>query len=305
MQLELVQLLSTDKLKLPGLLYVPDKQTKKVAIWLHGMGDTSVFYSSKRTNALGQALTDEGIAFLAFNNRGAHEKKTLSIANSEERFQGGSNYEIISDCIKDIDGAVAFLNSKKYTEFYLIGHSSGANKICVYNQHAAHNPFSKFVLAGPGDDNGLFYQELGDTKFTATLAEAKDLKKSGKGLEVMSEASGMAPFSAQSTYDIMNPNGDYNCFPYYEATSKRLGSKTLFEAYRKIRIPTLTVYGENDEYVHTAGSVSEALILLEDNTHESIVDDCGFMTIEGTDHGFHDAEDNFAQSVAAWLGGRV
>jgi pimeloyl-ACP methyl ester carboxylesterase len=301
MTLNLVQLLSTDKLKLPGLLYTPDKRTKKAAIWLHGMGDSGMFYNPGRMNALGQALTDQGITFLSFNNRGAHDSKSLSIADSEDRFQGGTHYELIADCVKDIDGAVQFLKDKKYTEFYLLGHSTGANKICVYNQTAPKNPFSKYVLAGPGDDSGLFYQELGNELFTKALNLSKDRTKQGNGLNVMHENSGMQPFSAQSTYDILNPNGVYNTFPFYEATTERLGTKVLFKEYRQIRIPTLVVFGEHDEFAHTAGSVSDALILFEDNTHSSIVNGCGFLTIPETDHGFHGAEEKFAKSVANWL----
>ncbi len=305
MRLEFIQLLSTDKLKLPGLLYTPDTRTKKAAIWLHGMGDNGMFYNPKRINALGKALTGQGISLLSFNNRGAHDKKTLSIADSEDTYQGGTHYELIADCVKDIDGAVQFLKDKKYTELYLLGHSSGANKICVYNQTTDRNPFSKYVLAGPGDDSGLFFSELGEAIFNEALSTAKNLTKSGQGLTLMPEASGMQPFSAQSAFDILNPNGDYNAFPFYEATTKRIGTKHLFEAYRKIRIPTLTVFGENDEYTYTAGSVSDALIMLEDNTHASIVDDCGFLTIAEADHGFHGAEDKFAVSVANWLSGGV
>ena len=305
MRLTFVQLLSTDKLKLPGLLYTPDKPTKKVAIWLHGMGDNGMFYNPTRINALGKALTDQNIAFLSFNNRGAHDKKVLSRVDSDDQYQGGTHYELIADCVKDIDGAVQFLKDSKYAEFYLLGHSSGANKICVYNHLSGRNPFAKYVLAGPGDDSGLFYSELGQASFSEALSTAKALTKAGKGLAVMPEASGLYPFSAQSAFDILNPNGDHNTFPFYEATTKRLGTKSLFEAYRKIRTPTLTVFGENDEYAYTAGSVSDALIMLEDNTHASIVDDCGFLTIADTDHGFHGAEDKFAASVAAWLSGEV
>jgi alpha-beta hydrolase superfamily lysophospholipase len=305
MKLTLVQLLSTDKLKLPGLMYEPDKPTKKAAIWLHGMGDNGMFYNPKRINALGKAITDQGIAFLSFNNRGAHDKKSLNVDGSEDKYQGGTHYELIADCVKDIDGAVQFLKDKKYTELYLLGHSSGANKICVYDQKTTSNPFSKYVLAGPGDDVGTQFCDMDATQFEQTLAGAKELKKAGKGLEIMSESSGMWPFSAQSAYDIMNPNGAYNTFPFYEVAARRLGSKTPFEEYRHIRIPTLVVFGENDEYAYTAGSVSDALIMFEDNTHESIIDDCGFLTISGADHGLHDAEDAFAISVAAWLNGSV
>lgn len=301
MRLEFVQLLSTDKLKLPGLLYAPEKPTKKAALWLHGMGDNGMFYNPKRINALGKALTDQNIAFLSFNNRGAHDQKIISIADSEEKFQGGTHYELIGDCIKDIEGAVQFLKARKYTEFYLLGHSSGANKICVYNQKARQNPFSKYVLAGPGDDIGLCYSELGEETFLGALKTAGALVKTGKSLETMPEKSGMYPFSAQAAQDILDPDGDYNTFPFYEVTSKRLGGKQPFQEYRTIRIPTLVVYGENDEYVYTAGSVSDALILFEENTHKSIVDDSGFLAIAEVDHGFNGAEDSFATAVAAWL----
>ncbi len=301
MKLELIQVLSTDKLKLPGLLYTPEKRTKRAAIWLHGMGDNGMFYNPKRINGLGSALTDQGITFLSFNNRGAHDKKTLSIADSTDKYQGGTHYEIIADCIKDIDGAIQFLKDKKYTEFYLLGHSSGANKICVYNQQAPKNPFSKYVLASPGDDIGTAYQELTKPIFEATLAQAKDQTKAGKGGEVVPANSGMYPYSAAAAYDALNPNGDYNTFPFYEATTARLGTKVLFKEYRQIRIPSLVVLGEADEYVSTAGTPSDALILFEDNTHQSIVDACGFLTIAEADHGFHGAEDKFAKSVANWL----
>ena len=301
MTLEFIQLLSTDKLKLPGLIYTPDKPTKRAAIWLHGMGDNGMFYNPSRINALGEALTDRGITFLSFNNRGAHDKKILSIDGSDEQYEGGTHYELIRDCVHDIDGAVAYLRSKKYTELYLIGHSTGANKICVYDQKTAQTPFSKYVLAGPGDDVGGQYTALGESAFSATLALAKERAKSGNPYDVMPIDSGMHPFSAQSAYDIMNPNGDYNTFPFYEVATKRLGSKALFEAYRKIRTPTLVVFGENDEFAGTAGGVSDALIMLEDNTHESIIDDCGFLTIAGADHGFHGTYDRFATSVANWL----
>jgi alpha-beta hydrolase superfamily lysophospholipase len=157
MNLELVSVLSTDKLLLPGLLYTPDKQTMKAAIWLHGMGDSGTFYNTERINALGHALNQKGIALLGLNNRGAHNRKDLHIADEglpdEERsYQAGTHYELIRDCVKDIDGAAQFLQERGYSELYLIGHSTGANKVCVYDANAAHNPFSKYVLAGPGDD---------------------------------------------------------------------------------------------------------------------------------------------------------
>jgi pimeloyl-ACP methyl ester carboxylesterase len=306
MKLEFVSLLSTDNLKLPGLLYTPDKATKQAAVWLHGMGDSGAFYNPERINALGRALTDKGIAMLAFNNRGAHNSKSLyiideSLPEDERRLQLGTHYEVISDSVKDIDGAADFLKAKGYNELYLMGHSTGANKVCVYDAHARHNPFGKYVLAGPGDDTGLFHEELGDKKFWKALEYAKQKVKAGKGEHVMPEYTGMHPFSAQAAADILDPEGNYNTFPLYEATTKRLGKKPLFAEYSKLIKPTLVIYGENDEYTYTGGGTETALAVFRNFTNPAALAYSKFVAVPKTDHGFHGQEELFAKTVASWL----
>ena len=123
MNLEFISFEATDKIVLPGLLYKPDKPTKQATIWLHGMGDNAVFYKPALINQLGKAHCEQGIAFLAFNNRGAHNRKRLKIADEalpeeDGSYQGGSYYELISDAPKDIDGAVRFLKNRGFTKLY-------------------------------------------------------------------------------------------------------------------------------------------------------------------------------------------
>ncbi len=305
MKVELVSFVSTDQLKLPGLLYTPSKPTQKVAVWLHGMGDNGVFYSPDRVNALGRALTDNNIALLAFNNRGAHNSKSLrivddSLPDNERSYQGGTNYELIIDCVKDIDGAVAFLKQSDFSTFYLLGHSTGANKICAYHARATHNPFSKYVLAGACDDSGIFFVELGEKKFWQALQYAARFIKT-EPLRVMPVYTGMYPFSAQSAWDILNPDGAYNTFPFYEYTTERLGKKRLFDEYQKLNLPTLVIFGENDEYTFTAGGADKALEIFMKHTSNAGLKRTDFSLVPGTDHGFHGAEETFAERVADWL----
>ncbi|HEX4774109.1 MAG TPA: alpha/beta hydrolase [Candidatus Saccharimonadales bacterium] len=305
MNLELVSLLATDKIKLPGLLYSPDKPSRRAAIWLHGMGDNGVFYSTTRTNALGKALTEKGIALLAFNNRGAHNSKKLRIADEalpeEDRyFQGGTHYEQIVDCVYDIEGAVKFLEGRGYSQLYLIGHSTGANKICVYHIRTVKNPFQKYVLAGPGDDVGLFFQELGEKRFWQALKYAAQFTES-QPLHLMPRYTGMYPFSAQAAWDILNPAGPYNTFPFYEATNERLGQKPLFEEYQQIDRPTLVIFGAEDEYTTAAGGADEALKLIMQQTSNARMKQTDFMLVPEADHSFHGQEEAFAKRVADWL----
>jgi pimeloyl-ACP methyl ester carboxylesterase len=302
---EFVSFASTDKLKLPGLLYRPAKPTDKVAVWLHGMGDNGIFYSPERINALASALNAKDIALFAFNNRGAHGVKSLRILDDtlpeeDRHYQGGTYYEKIADSTKDIDGAVVFLRQGSYSTFYLLGHSTGANKICAYHVSAKNNPFSKYVLAGPGDDTGLFFSQLGEKKFWAALKYAAKYSKT-EPLRIMPKYSGMYPFSAKAAWDILNPDGGYNTFPYYESTVQRLGQKRLFDEYRKIDLPTLVIFGGDDEYTFTAGSTQKALDLFVEHTSNSMLKQNDFVTVPYADHSFHGREEAFATSVADWL----
>lgn len=305
MSLELVSVITTDNLELPGLLYEPTEQTVAV-VWLHGMGDTGVFYNPERINQLGKALVAKNIALLAFNNRGAHNSKTIRVIDEtlpedDRGYTGGTHFERIADCVHDINGAVALLRSRGYDQLYLAGHSTGANKVCAYNARTEKTPFSKYVLAGPGDDSGLFYNELGDKKFWKALVQAKSAVNAGKALSTMPMYSGMFPFSAQAAADILNPDGDYNTFPFYEATTKRLGRKPLFKEFGQIAIPTLIIFGDTDEYAYTAGGVQQALELFKQYANPQLKNLFSYQTVQDSDHSFHNREQDFAHRVAAWL----
>ncbi|HXE10344.1 MAG TPA: alpha/beta hydrolase [Verrucomicrobiae bacterium] len=305
MRLELVSLEAADRVELPGLLFAPDEGTDRVAVWLHGMGDNAVFYKPREINALAEALVAEGIALLAFNNRGAHGRKSLKLADEtlpeeDRRIQGGMYYELIADCVPDIDGAATFLRQRGFSHLYLIGLSTGANKICVYHAKARQNPFSKYVLAGPGDDSGLFFTDLGAKKFWQALNYAAAALKTDP-LKTMPKYTSMYPFSVRSAWDILNPDGDYNTFPYYEATHERLGKKPLFQEYKQLDKPTLVIFGDGDEYTEHAGGADTTLKLLAQHTSNAQLKQTDFVLVPDADHSFSGNQPAFAKKVADWL----
>lgn len=305
MKLSLVSLTSTDGIGLPGLLYRPDNDTGKVAVWLHGMGDNAVFYKPDEINILADALAQKGIALLAFHNRGAHGKKSLkyadeSLPEEERRYRGGMYYEKIADCVHDIDGAARFLKGQGFHELYLIGLSTGANKICAYHVRAKQNPFSKYVLAGPGDDTGGWFNQLGEKKFWQALKYAAKFA-AAEPERIMPKYTGMYPFSAQSAWDILNPDGAYNTFPFYEATHGRIGNKPLFEEYRQLDRPTLVIFGENDEFTEAAGGAAAVQKLLMKYTSNAMLKRTDFALVADADHSFDGRQDAFARQTADWL----
>lgn len=300
MNQHLIHFPTTDHLILPGLLYEPDSRTNKVAIYLHGNGTSSVFYDPSK-NILGKKLTDNNITFFPFNNRGANLIKSLKkeTENGEERVLYGTAYELIKECLFDIEAAITELKKRGYDEFYLIGESTGANKIVLYNYLAKENNVSKYILLSGGDDTGLYYDELGKEKCMEILHLAKKKIDAGEGMELIDQKLyGILPMSYQSLYDTLNPDGDYNIFPFNEVMNNlHISSKELLREFKSIEKPTLVVYGAQDEYCY--GKVPECVEILKKNT--SHADFFQFEIIENADHGFHGKENELFELISTFL----
>ena len=293
---KLVQIKTEDGLVLPGLLYETPR-SRKVAIHLHGNGSSSVFYYDDRQDEQVKALNKKGISFLLFNNRGAHYIKKLNVIKKgkEERKRFGMAYEKIKDCIKDIDGVIGYLGKLGYRKFYLIGESTGANKICVYHYYKPKNKVSKYVLLSGGDDTGIYYDMLGKKRFFKLLKESKEKIRKKKGEEIITELLPDDIFSYMGFYDIANPDGDYNVFPFLEIMKNlKLSRKSLFRHFKSINKSTLIVYGEKDEYAW--GNVPKIVDILKKQKPEF-----EYKIIKGADHGFSENQKKLSQIISNWL----
>lgn len=292
---EFIEFQTKDGLTLPGLLY--RAQGKSVVIYLHGNGSSSIFYDAAKNHTLVPALAKKNISILYFNNRGAHIIKKLYVRHGkeEERKRFGMAYEKIKDCIIDIDGAISFLKKQSYRKFYLAGASTGANKICVYNFYKPKNNVEKYILLCGGDDTGIYYDMLGKEKFWKLLAKAKKKIKAKQGEGIINEMLSDNFFSYIGFFDIANPDGDYNIFPFYEVLRKvKLSTKPLFRHFKSIKRPTLVIYGDQDEYAW--GNVPKIVKILKNYRPE-----LDYRIIKGADHGFKNHEEELAEMVANWL----
>ncbi len=294
---EFVDFQTEDGLTLPGLLYKA-KDNDKVVIHLHGNGSSSVFYDEKEFRDLPEALNKKNISLLKFNNRGANVIKRLSVrreGRDVERKSFGMAFEKIRECVQDIDGAVKFLQKLGYKEFYLAGASTGANKICVYDHYKPDNIFKKYILICGGDDTGIYYSILGDKKFFKLLDLAKTKIDKGQGEELMKEVLSVEVFSYQGFYDIANPDGDYNCFPYSEAFGMaKISNKPLFRYFEGIKKNSIVIYGENDEY--SWGDVKRTMLTLK-----KYQPDFDYEIIDGADHRFTGKQKELAEAISNYL----
>jgi pimeloyl-ACP methyl ester carboxylesterase len=277
---------ATDDVPLAGLLYEPKRATKEAAIFLHGTGGASVF-EARRTNLLAEVFTREGIAFFPFNNRGAH------LARRMGRTLGGMAFERIRDCVFDIDGAIRELWRRGYRDLTLIGHSTGANKAAVYDSRKPRNRVKRYVLLAGGDDTGMLYEQLGARAFAKALTQARARKNDE---EFVPRALSSLPMSWRAWYDMANPDGDYNVFPFLEVMrGVRLSKRPRFRHIRGMRKPALALYGQHDEYLY--GDVSRCVEILAEHAGPNF--ELGIL--EDADHGFGGKEEELATLIIDWI----
>ena len=266
----LVRFEATDGVGLAGLLYEARHATRAL-VWLHGTGGASVF-ESRRTNLLAHALLAHGIAFFPFNNRGAH------VVRRAGRKLGGAAFERIRECVFDIDGAVRELRRRGYKELYLAGHSTGANKVAVYDRLAPRNRFKKYVLLAGGDDTALM------NATPAQLAKARAMIKARRGDELMPAPRGAEGprrlMSWRAFYDVANPRGDYNVFG------------PPWRQIKRIRKPSLYLYGDRDEYGPDVAALAA-----------HIGPRAEIAVLEDADHGFTGLESEVGELMAVWIQG--
>jgi pimeloyl-ACP methyl ester carboxylesterase len=297
---QLATVTATDGLLLPTLFFEPAKPSKRLVIWLHGMGSSGIFYSPNHTNALADALTQSNTAFLGLQNRGGgmlQGVKYLDEAGDKQKRLQGTTHELIAECVQDIDGAIAFAKAHGYTELYLAGHSTGANKVALYSYLRPGNPFTGYVIYGGGDDTGIAYEEMGADKFHAAITGSLHQIEAGHGADLAPFDMMGDYFSYQSAYDILNPDGGYNTFPYYEAQHERLGTKQLFREFKSITKPSLVVYGAVDEYCKP--DVETAIEILKREAPKGV--EITYQTIPGADHGCYQHEPELATAIADWV----
>ena len=285
----LVRFEATDGVPLAGMLFEPPRPTKRVAVYLHGTGGSSVF-ESKRTNALATAFTSAGIAWFPFNNRGAHVVRRIGGGFA------GAAFEKIRDCVQDIDGVVRALRTRGYSDLTLVGHSTGANKVAVYDSLKPRNRVQRYVLLAGGDDTGLLYERLGPRRFAAALTKAREMIRTKRGDDFVPRALSDLPMSWRAFYDMANPNGDYNVFPFLEVLRDvRLSRKPRFRHVRGIRKPAFYLYGENDEYCF--GDVPRCVAILS----EVVGPRAELAIMRGADHGFSGMEAELGLILAEWI----
>lgn len=232
-----IEIITPKKYILNGLWFGAQKP-KRIVIWVHGLGST-MFSKLK----IADELVDAKTAVLAFNNRGHDKVARLPHARRiKKALRGGAAHERFVDCVDDIEGAIRFAKRTGARSVFLAGHSTGCQKSAYWASKKGRG-VKGIILLAPMSDYAAEIKISGKKRIARALIHARQLVRSGRSHELMPErvSSWSLLADAQRYISLYSGEGAEEIFTYWDP---RKNPKT----FHSIRIPTLVLLAEKDEY---------------------------------------------------------
>ncbi|MCL5959272.1 MAG: alpha/beta fold hydrolase [Chloroflexi bacterium] len=270
MNLELVESKTFDRLTLHGILYTPQSPPACVPpalLFIHGVGYN--FYETP-LRRVAEYLVERSRACLVTNTRG-HDW----VANSYRKGGYiGSSFELLEDCLLDIDAALATLQKRGFDDIVIVGHSLGAVKTVFYQSQRASQNVKGIVICSPPKISYACTSSL--PEFAQLVATASREAEQGNLEKLLFRKTPFpAYFCARTVLNKYSPEDTANALKHVE----------------KIRCPALLMCGTRDPLVQFAGEIREAT---SDRRWQH-------RLIEGADHNYRGHQVEVAEEIAHWL----
>lgn len=280
-----------DKVELFGLLHLPEVKTNKIVISIHGM-QSNCF--KRREDILAKNINENGIAYFAFNNRGAELMSYTKKVDGTKTLNGGSVYEDIFECYYDIKGAIEKIVSLGFTEIYLQGHSLGCTKIVyAYNKLKKENyknidKIKSIILLSLVDLIDLQKYDLGIEKYNKMLELAIEKENKNEEMELMPFDSFDHPISVKTYLRYYRDNKEIDFARFSDENYD-------FKEINNIQIPLFLRWADNDLVIQEIESLIEFLKTKINNNKLDI------SYIKDTDHGFTNKEKELATEIINFI----
>ena len=288
--LERVYFNTEDEIELVGLLERPTNPTKRVVISVHGMQSNCL---KRREDILSKEISNAGVAYFAFNNRGAELMTYTRKTTGEKVLNGGSVYEDVLDGYYDIKGAINKMLELGYTDIYLQGHSLGCTKIVyTYNKLKNENNVKNIkgiMLLSLVDIPDCQKYDLGD-KYAEMMEYAENKEKEGKLNDLMPIESFDHPICVQSYLRYFKYNKDIDFARFWDKDYN-------FKELNNIQIPLFLRWGNVHDLV--LQNLSNLIEILKSKIQNEKLD-IGY--IDGADHGYTGKEETLAKEIISFIG---
>ncbi len=287
--LERVYFNTEDEIELVGLLERPTNPTKRVVISVHGMQSNCL---KRREDILSKEISNAGVAYFAFNNRGAELMTYTRKTTGEKILNGGSVYEDVLDGYYDIKGAINKMLELGYTDIYLQGHSLGCTKIVyTYNKLKNENNVKNIkgiMLLSLVDIPDCQKYDLGN-KYVEMMEYAENKEKEGKLNDLMPIESFDHPICVRSYLRYFKYNKDIDFARFWDKDYN-------FKELNNIQIPLFLRWGNVHDLV--VQNLDDLIKFLKSKIQNEKLD-IGY--IDGADHGYTGKEETLAKEIISFI----
>jgi pimeloyl-ACP methyl ester carboxylesterase len=273
---ELVYAATEDDLLLAGVLIrpvagMPSRPTSVMLIH----GNAAAFYDPPYVR-IGRELAALGHAVIIGNTRGHDIAATLWNASSRLPFGGGggSGWERLEDAPRDLAAWVDLIAAAQPGRVVLAGHSTGAQRVVLYQAERQDARVAGLVLASPA---------LRGFMPPGELEAAQRLVAEGRGQEV-TPAQPYAPWYRQSAQTVVNKAA---------VLSQLLDADDGEPTIAAIRSPVLAFFGSSEH-----GSEPTLAAIQRQPKGAAGIDT---RIIEGADHFYGGHEPEVARVIAGWI----
>lgn len=273
-----------------GFLYEPQKKGNTALVWVHGL--TGNFYKNYSLHtALITQCKKHGWAYLSCNTRGhdalaSIRKVDKSTKTGFSRIPGGTGQEIFSDCVLDIQAFVDYVGLLGYSKIIVLGHSTGANKVCYYSGSYPYDARVKgIVLASPIRDRLTAPPYIG-----IILLVMKLLVLLGFGKKLLFVPSVFFPITPNRLLSLFSRGSTEDVFMYGEKPPATMNMIS------QINHPVLVLFGTQDEMADRPVELIQKEFDGQ-NHHVFYKSVC----LEGSDHGFDGYEIQAATHIRDFI----
>lgn len=279
--LDFVRFNATDNVELQG--WLNNENSDIAVIHLHGMSGNG--YENYFLDNLRQTYAEKSISLFTIDSRG---RGIISDFRQNDGWKhAGSCFELFSESVHDIQGAINYLKTLGKTRFILQGHSLGCTKVVNFVLTGDISGVEKVVLLAPTDMAGWANT---DPRHQEYLAKAKQLIAENKGQELVSAECWLnkTPISAQTYLTICESGSLADIY------GEREGGALL----GKVSLPMLIPYGTADIGItEIDGTMDKWLERVEKIKNENTQ----ITVIDGASHGFRGFEDKLAEVVGNFV----
>jgi pimeloyl-ACP methyl ester carboxylesterase len=288
---EIVYTSSEDGFLLEGLHIRPAEETTAPLpgiVWIHGNAGRFYDYPYVR---IGRALAGAGFAVYCANTRGHDISAFLWHAQDQRRprpwespqdmpIGAGSAWDALEEAPRDLAAWVDLARSTHAADHVvLVGHSSGAQRVVLYQAERKDPAVAGLVLASP---------DLVGFMPPGQQSVAEQMVADGRGMEVL-PAQPFAPWYRQSAQNVVGRS---------KALSHMLDSSNDEPAtISLVNCPMLAFYGTKERSAETMLQKIQAAATGAPSLDSRL--------IEGADHIYSGQEEQVAQAIAGWIGHRL